>query len=256
MPAAGGILFCVAEQPSEPPDDLQEILATAQRYKISLGPDRLPLQFQSTPVLRWPNATRDVPLGGTFVWTLEGRPEVIACIWEGDGDGLSFAFHSLSRSKLIAQDRGQTFWHPASTGIDLVTFTDAPSPSDSAVKRLSEMKALARRFHCRLAGKRENTDELRLLPTPLYRYKSDREDLIDGALFAFVQGTDPEVILTVEARRRTGHSPDWQYALSRRSLLALEAKLDDKPVWTVPQSAGALDQPWFTGTFAQLKSSR
>lgn len=253
----GGTLWCLADQPTEPArDDLREIVGSAQRYDLRLGPDRLPLQFQSVPVLRWPNATRDVPVGGTFVWTLAGRPEVIACIWEGDGDGLSFAFHSLSSSKLVARDGGQTFWHPESPGLDLKTFTDAPLPADSAVKRLGQMRDLARRFHCRLAGEGANIEELRLLPTPLYRYKTDPREFIDGALFSFVQGTDPEVILTLEARRREGQPPNWQYAISRRSNLALEAKLDDKHIWSVPQSSGAADQPWFHGLFAQIKSSR
>ncbi len=33
-----------------------------------------------------------------------------------------------------------------------------------------------------------------MLPRPLYGYQVDRADLTDGALFAFVQGTDPEVL--------------------------------------------------------------
>ena len=40
--------------------------------------------------------------------------------------------------------------------------------------------------------------ELRLLATPLYRYRDTSPEGSDGALFAFVQGTDPEVLLLVE----------------------------------------------------------
>ena len=33
---------------------------------------------------------------------------------------------------------------------------------------------------------------MRLLAQPIYRYENTKGDLIDGALFAFVLGTDPE----------------------------------------------------------------
>jgi hypothetical protein len=179
---------------------------------------------------------------------LDGRPEAIACIWKHQV--LSLAFHSLSTSKVTAQDGDQKVWHPENAGIRFESFANAPEPADSVTKRLSQMKDLARRFRCRLAGDRANNEELRLLPSPLYRYKTDRKDLFDGALFAYVQGTDPEVILLLEARRREGQPPEWQYAITRRSMLALEADLDGKRVWSVPLSIGAIDQPWFHGVVA------
>jgi hypothetical protein len=249
---SGWAMVSLAEEPVKPAgDDLREILGAAERYELFLGPDRRRLQFQREPVLRWPNPTRETPEGATFVWTLDGRPEAIACIWKHGV--LSLAFHSLSTSKLIAQDGQQAVWHPKTAGITLESFADAPQPADSATKRLSQMKDLARRFHCRLAGDRANNEELRFLPRPLYRYKTDRKDLVDGALFAFVQGTDPEVILSLEASRREGQPPEWHYALTRRSMLALEADFDGKPVWSVTQSIGSPDDPWFHGVVAPAR---
>ena len=46
--------------------------------------------------------------------------------------------------------------------------------------------------------------ELRLLPTPIARYGEPGTKLLDGALFAFVLGTDPEVFLFLEARPGQG----------------------------------------------------
>jgi hypothetical protein len=43
--------------------------------------------------------------------------------------------------------------------------------------------------------------ELRLLSQPLYRYESTLPEVVDGALFTFVTGTDPELMLVIEARR-------------------------------------------------------
>ncbi len=44
---------------------------------------------------------------------------------------------------------------------------------------------------------------LRLLSTPLYRYKEEGK-IADGVLFAFVMGTDPECNLLIEAQRARG----------------------------------------------------
>lgn len=224
----------------------------AGQYQLFLGPDRIPLAMQKEPVLRWPNATRQTPDGATFVWTHQGRPEAIACIWEHGG--LSHAFHSLSTSELVAKHNEQTIWHPAAAGIQPVALAGAPEPADSAAKRLRQMKELARRFTCRLTGDRGG-EQLRLLPRPLYRYQTKRDDLIDGALFAFVQGTDPEVVLVLEATRHNGKR-EWRYALTRRSMAALEADLDGKPVWSVPANGGAPGDVWFHGGIGPASSGQ
>jgi hypothetical protein len=242
-------LACLADDAAAPSGDeaREAIVRIARGYKLFLGPDRRPLEMQQEPVLRWPNPTRETPEGATFIWTLDGRPEAIACIWRHGV--LSHAFHSLSASKLIAEHGDQTIWNPAKPGISFQEFPKAPEPADTAVKRLSQMKELARRFSCRIGAEEAKGEELRLLPRPLYRYKTDRPDLFDGALFAFAQGTDPEVILIIEAQR-TEVKSQWQYAITRRSMVALEAKLDGEPIWSAAFGAGAPDQVWFQGGIA------
>jgi len=232
------------DAPAQPGNEAREAIVRAARgYQLYLGPERRALEMQPEPVLRWPNAVRGTPEGATFVWTLDGRPEAIACIWQNGS--LSNAFHSLADGKLIAQYGGRTVWHSEKPGLDLQQVPNSPPPADTAVKRLGQMKELARRFTCRLTEAKG--EELRLMPRPLYRYKTDRPELFDGALFAFAQGTDPEVVLVLEARRGTDKS-QWDYALTRRSMSALEAKLDGESVWSVPVSIGAADQPWFHGS--------
>ncbi|HEV3005878.1 MAG TPA: hypothetical protein VGX78_15535, partial [Pirellulales bacterium] len=95
-------------------------------------------------------------------------------------------------------------------------------------------------------------EELRLLPRPLYRYQTQRTDLIDGALFAFVQGTDPEVVLVLEAVGRDAES-EWRYALTRRSVLPLEADIDGERIWSVPLSGGGFAEGWFHGDVVTAK---
>lgn len=220
----------------------QAITKVADAEHFFLGPDRIPLKFEREPVLRWPNPTRGIPDGATFVWTLDGRPEAIGCVLSQNC--MWHDFHSLSSSKLVAEYNGRAIWQTQKAGIEFAIFPKAPQPADSTVKRLLQMKELARRFACRLSNG-GNGEELRLLPRPIYRYQVDRADLMDGALFAYVVGTDPEVVLVLEAARHDGES-QWQYALSRRTPGALEADLDGQRIWTVPRDYGAADQTWFS----------
>jgi hypothetical protein len=51
-------------------------------------------------------------------------------------------------------------------------------------------------------------------------------------VFAFVQGTDPEAILLLQAVRQDGR-PRWQCAFARATTGGLEARLDTRVVWAV-----------------------
>ena len=56
-------------------------------------------------------------------------------------------------------------------------------------------------------------------------------NLFAGALFAFVQGTDPEVLLLIESRRDDAGAA-WKYGLARMTSRALAARHNDQEVWT------------------------
>jgi hypothetical protein len=229
-----------AAPPSGKDESLNKIVRVAESFSLSVADKAL--KMEAAPVLRWPNPTRETPDGATFVWTRDGRPLAIACVWRFRG--LMFAFHSLSQEPIQATRGGQVVWKCDKRGIILKSFADAPMPAKTAVTRAKQMRDLARRFHCRLVGQQK--EELRLLTQPLYVWDRNGDKLPDLALFAFVQGTDPEVILLLETTD-AAKGQQWQYALTRRSAAALEADLDGKKEWSVESSAGARDEPWLHG---------
>jgi hypothetical protein len=105
------------------------------------------------------------------------------------------------------------------------------------------MKAIARNFSStflRMVDRDEKSRiELRLLPQPLYRYErdvtaDDKTGLLDGALFAFAQGTDPQSLLLLEARRN-GSKSEWMFAFARSASGALDARYRGQVVWSVPK---------------------
>jgi hypothetical protein len=89
-----------------------------------------------------------------------------------------------------------------------------------------------------LGWKADNSDRepLRLLPQPWYRNDNPQQsDLLDGAVFAFVQGTDPESLLLLEAVKVDPAKPvsrvEWQFAFVRRTSGELEGRHRDSVVW-------------------------
>jgi hypothetical protein len=113
------------------------------------------------------------------------------------------------------------------------------------------MKDLARRFEAfefydHRSGESERY-QLRLLPQPVLRYTDPAAGLVDGALFFFVYGRNPEVVLLVEARREGDTGPIWSYGLARVGAARLHVKLDGAEVWQAPRTLRqAADEPYWT----------
>ena len=143
---------------------------------------------------------------------------------------------------LVAALAALEFRQLSAAGVDFKEVRNAPRPAKSPAERLRQMKAIAAEFKATMtgwAGDNSDREELRLLPRPLYRYDlagatAPEPPLIDGGLFAYVMGTDPEVVLALEAVG-TADKADWQYALVRATSGGLEVKLGDRVVWTAPK---------------------
>lgn len=192
-------------------------------------------------VLSWRNAVRtNTGAALLAVWTDRGRPEAMASIFQ-NGNDICHEFGSLSRStKIVVRDKTRVVWSPGKAGVEFRDFPDAPVPAEDRAARLRQMKSLAGRFTARLRPLNDENGKpevLRLLPGPLYRYElKDSQGtspiLRDGAMFSFVMGTDPEVVLLLEAVEREGKAA-WQYAVARATAYPVEASLSDEVIWSV-----------------------
>lgn len=206
----------------------------AAEYEFYLGTNRkTKLILQPKPALRWTNPIRKTADGAVFIWTLKGRPEAAACVYIYGESGIDHEFQSLSLKPLTAEYRGQTVWTPVKPGVELKVVLGTNAPSRSATLRLSQMRGIARRFTASV-GKDKARHEIRLLTQPIYRYKLKDSDLLDGALFAFVQGTDPELLLLIEAWRKETKW-EWRYGLARMTSVLIEARYRDRVVWNIPR---------------------
>jgi hypothetical protein len=118
--------------------------------------------------------------------------------------------------------RGWT-WEPSRSGLTFVRADRIGPPAESTNARLRQMKTIADRFTASVDpdGTFANPEQLRLLTTPIYRYSATEQGILDGALFAFAQGTNPEVLLLIEADATAPTAKVWRYGFARMSCFFL-----------------------------------
>ena len=207
----------------------------AESIKISASGDSpQPLDFSKQPALSWSNPERQTPAGAMFLWTLRGRPHAAICFYP-NVSLIDIECQSLSDGPLIAEVDDQMVWQPESAGVHFSPLESAPVPARSLFLRLRQMRNISREFTARLVPPNKNPIELRMLGTPVYRYQLDddspaRDGLIDGAVFCFVQGTDPEVLVLVEAFQQ-GEQRSWRYALARMSIVPTQVRHQSMLIW-------------------------
>lgn len=198
----------------------------------SSGEPEAPLQLKA--VLRWDNNARASQVGATVMFVGGGRPEAVCCVYPYFGK-LHFEFSSMSRGTFQAELDGRPFWQPAGPGLEFRAIPSSAEPAGGPSRRLLQMKRLARRFEAELLGWKDDDsqrEDLRLLTNPIFRYEKPARPLVDGAVFAFVTGVDPEALLMIEAVASESGPPAWQYGFVRRTSGQLEGRLDGTTVWT------------------------
>lgn len=147
-------------------------------------------------------------------------------------------------------------WKPSSPGVVFKPLAQMSLAKEAAEnRRLLQMKEFAKEFRITMLGfNDQNTDreQLRMLATPVYRYSLDDKrtrhtDVVDGAVFAFVQGADPEALLVIEGIKNN-QNIDWEYAIIRATAGALEAQRGSTVVFTAEKfpTNTDLSRPHFT----------
>jgi hypothetical protein len=217
---------------------MEHMKRAAKSYDIALASDAAKkLILLEEPLLRFDDHVTGVVDGTLFVWTLEDRPAATASVWIRNTGHEFHEFQSLAAGALTASNQGQAKWTPAQPGIERRPAPHAQPPAAAAVRRLNQMRAIAREYSASVTGLDEDQQVLRLLPQPVYRYGRPDGAVADGALFAYCKGTNPEVLLLVEAVK-DGKELQWQYAFARMSSRRCEVRREEKVVWSVPLVRG------------------
>ena len=202
-------------------------------------------------VLKWGNQVREEQTGIVRAWIDDGRVVAVSTLFSSRIEPTKLRhtqeWTALSATPLESRRGDQVLWRPEATGPKFTPVPDAPRPEGTRIARGRQLRDLARRF----TGASESPYkvgerwELRLLPRPLYRYgdgggavaKAEGDgpvssSVLDGAFFSLVSnaGTDPEILVLIEARR-SGSEWRYEYLAARFSDHSLTLSCDGKPVW-------------------------
>lgn len=205
------------------------------RWKFTA--DGVALDNPKEPVLRWTNPSAGRVYGNTYLWLQNGRPVVVGCLFRNVVPWNTFngELSALAGTKLVARRDDKVMWEPKGEW-KWIAVPSASAPAETAAQRLIQMKALAAEFVVELLDTRNvvrGEDQTpRLLPKPLYRYDATQTKTLDGALFAFVIGTDPELVVLIETDTAE-KKPQWRFGVGRMNRDTVRLKHKGTTVWEV-----------------------
>lgn len=235
---AMGIVVGADDESASPPKSRDQALANARgelmRSRVAAAevqsPEAgFPKGFELKPIFRYSDPARGSIAAS--VWKLggEGRPKALLAMElhrsTYQRPCVMYEFSSLTTTpfSLTASDMR---WSPAGTLYKFQSLPGMQPPENSSERRLIQMRRAAQRFASQEVVDQERC-ELRLLPQPIDRYRPSTAESADGAVFLFVYGTNPEVVLFLES-----DGPEWTYALGRMTgAQSVEVTLDGVRVW-------------------------
>ena len=239
----------VADQPGE--NDREARLKQAEAHvgalevRLASGGDAV--QRIDKPLLVYGDSARSNADGTLWAWGAEGRPLVVLETYRNTNAGgprasaitLTSTEKVVLKTLLFAQE-----WQPARIQITPQPFADADMPDEGEAVRLRQLKALARRFTAHEFWDPDNSRfELRLLVQPVHRYRDERAKLWDGAMFVLAHGTNPEVLVLIEALGDSLDKARWHYSFARLGSAELHVELDDREVWKQERTPGVVGRP-------------
>ena len=227
----------------EPPDEKAhstEVATLARReaesYHLARVGDDVEVSLLQDSVFQWTNPVAGIVHGRLLLWTAGGRPEAIIGVyrWYQPYKRRVNEFQSLSTGLFVATRDGREAWSPRRPGVEFRPVPNAPEPAPNPAARLRQMREIAKDFTARETTSDNVARDLRLLTQPIYRYDGASTDPIDGSLFVFVQATDPEAFLLIEARKVDG-AIRWHYAMARMNSVAVRVEHKGREVWSLPK---------------------
>ncbi len=193
--------------------------------------------LQATPVLRYADPTRRNDEATLWLWSERDRPVALLAVEyyakSPVGPRWLYEVASLSPEKITVQRGEEIRWTAREPGQARQKLSDVPEPAAASAARQIQLKQLRQRFTAHEKTPVEGRIQLRPLPNPLYRYQDATNGLFDAAVFAYTNGTNPEVLLVLEVARREADKPaEWTYAFVQMTGGEVYATLDDREVWT------------------------
>ena len=209
-----------------------------------------PQRLENQPLFRYDDLTRGY-VDGT-VWRLgaTGRPKAIITAElhpkYSDEPRIVYDYLSLSEIPFAAKLVGGVTWSSPGSAVLFQPFPEGPVLAETKPLRQVQLRQMAERFTAQQDVEGQKL-ELRLLPRSIDRYQPierDNDDA-DAAMFLFVSGRNPGILLVIEV---TGN--DWTYGVGRLSAPSeLTLRLNNEIVWHVRPAALDWNAPYNAANF-------
>jgi hypothetical protein len=218
---------------------LNRMKSIAEKFEVdaALGAKPVKAKLMSNPLLKYNDSTRRNHESTLWLWTERELPSALMAVEFYPnlprGPRWLFEIVSLSNSKIGVAHSGGWKWQAKQPGVKRQPLPGDLKPADKPALRLSQARQIRQRFAAHEKDDTVGRIELRPLSTPLYRYADEETGVIDGAVFAFANGTNPEVLLLLEAQRDAAtKQPIWTYGFAQMTGAEVSASLDEREVWS------------------------
>jgi hypothetical protein len=208
------------------------------------------------PLLYYGDPTRENDRGSVWGWGEKGRPVALIELYQNVNNRTKwvYALCNTSGGKLRASRGGESWWRENESASELKDVPNAPVPGADGPQRQRQLKQLAGKFTGHQFWDPNNSRfELRRLDRPLHTYRDEEAGILDGALYTLANGTNPEILLFVEARTdpKDASKRVWQFTVGRLAHAELHLAFDEKEVFEAPRAdrAGlsARNKPYWLG---------
>lgn len=217
---------------------IKTLRAMIASLETQVGPkiDAQPLKLAAEPSLLYADNERELSDASLWVWEHEGRPAALFAMEFRLRDGVNglWTFESASLTSQPLRIRlPDEAWDVPADAVTRTILPDAPAPAIARGQRLLQFRKLADRFSAIAHSTNQGRIELRRLAAPVYRQAESVPG--DGAIFVFANGTNPEVVLSLQADLA---AQTWSYVFGTLSGDATSANLDDREVYRVERFTG------------------
>lgn len=204
------------------------------------------VELYDRPLLTYGDSARANKNGTLWAFGKSGRPIAVLELYQGLEPNAPWV-HAVTltgQQRIKMKTPARAPWSPEKTQIEPTPFAEAANPEAKEPLRLRQMKDLARRFTAHEFWNPDNSRfELRLLVQPVLRYRDPERKIHDGTVFVLAHGTNPEVILLIEALGGTLEESRWHYSLARLGSAELHVAVDGMEVWEQGRTPGVVGQP-------------
>jgi hypothetical protein len=213
-------------------------LARLTKVDVAKAKDREAVKLLEKPVFRYSDQPRGFVDATMWAWTSRGRPiafqkiEAMNKVFSGK-PMWQYCFASFSENLLSVQWSEDRKYRSSQAGVAFRPVPDPPGVAPRAAERRRQTRELARSFSARIITdiRTAESQEMRLLTTPILEYSTENADMLQGAVFGYsTNGTNPDLLIAIEVRKAE-EKPVWHFAPARMTIGGLTVACKQKKVW-------------------------